>query len=1119
MRCQITKRMSGVLFMMFVVQFASAAEVLSRRVAILCEPHDESLLSLVEQAEVQIGQEAGIELLDRANILKVWKEQALSLEHSAIQETAVKVGKILRADVLAVVSMRDDYVAWRIMNTSDGRLLNLQVSKWPSENRSSTLTQMATSIKSGVEKSRAVVNDAHYIAVARFVSRDILRQYDALEEVLPELVAARLSSMPKLVMVERSQLAKIEEESARTDGRKNAYRASAWLVEGVFNSRRDGNGVMVKVALSAGSLAQPNLIHYTCECSASDPAGLAREISEKLVRAIDGNAKLPVAAPLDDEAEALYRKGLFFDSQKAYAASLPIYETACALAPSNSIYHGAAIAARRMVLVGSSDRVYAGPGIKFNLSPEVRMSYYLQEIGEWGSVIRNDLPAAKNMLRNINCVSAPWLDTTHFGAVSFESPLDEEKKEALAAYFSTVDAVVKWHAAHRWPLQKAIIWSLQDTVFEESNSENPSHFCKMLRYLVGLDCSSDQSERILDNLKRLAMRHTVAQQGAPQEALDPFAGAIFAELTQDRRLLIRFLATAALCAPYTREGNWTYRSDTPERTQAAVSQLAFWDEPNLPGVVAHEGMPVYRVLEGALLFKNWRDVRPGIAAIRKALQEPGAAYTAALAALTQQLLLDGGHPAKVRPPYREWSDVLCLHLDYCVKNGQKAFAEQLARLAIIAESGPGQSSESAACVEQVKRCLTAHGIAVPVPEHPQPVIAASPASSTAEPPVQTHQAAWHIDMEKILGHEIGSSSLAVAADGKTAFFIEDTSNCRSLVRKVSVSVIDLRTANVQTNVAVYRGKAEDCFALSAVLSGKMLWLVPDRQKLFANSTMFLYIPGSGILPATPDGGLPVKEMRSLVGINGRYFVGCLGGLGEWSFEQKRFSMIFGNRVSLEGQPLSGGPLYEIADMWTDEPGNRLFLLVREEESAHSGEGAALRLRATQGSRNGVWEYSLTNGTQRQVLPLRHWAEVCYFTKVDETYLYLNNVSYTLIINPRSLGEGIVVAWPDFQSAILQDMPTRDVRRVPGGLFLSPFAARNGDLIYAKEEGSAIYIWPRNSSASQRIRLVDKEGSDLFPPRYAARKVRDFAACQYGVVYRRNDGCVGLLTNLIGEAKR
>lgn len=1117
MRYPNIKQLGGALLLVLTVQGA-AADVLSRRVAMLCERQDESLLGLVEQAEVQIGQEAGIELLDRANIQKVWKEQAFSLEQSAIQETAVQVGKLLRADVLAVVSAREGYVACRLMNTGDGRLLNLQVSKWPSENRAATLAQMVSCVRSGVEKSRAVVGDARYLAVARFVNRDILRQFDALEEALPELVSARLSPAPRLVLVERAQLAKIEEESARTAGGENAYRASAWLVEGVFSSRRDGGAVTIRVDLSAGSLARPDLIRYTCEGSAADPAGLASAIAEKLVRGLDGDAKLPAAAPLGEEAEALYRKGLFFDSQKAYAASLPIYEAACALAPSSPIYRTAAKAARRLALVGSSDRVYAGPGATCKLSPEVRLSYYLQEIGDWESVVRNDLPAAKDMLKNMNGFSAPWLDTTHFGAVPFDSPLGAEKKEALEAYFSTVDAVVKWHAAHRLPLPKAVLWSLQETAFTDSNVESPRHFCARLRQLVGLDGSPGQSERMLEELTRLARRHTVTRQGAPPEALDPFAEAIFAELTQDRRLLIRFLATAALCAPYTREGNWTYRADTPERTQTAVNQLALWNEPALPGEVAHVGMPVYRVLENALLFKNWRDVRPGVAALRKALQEPGAAYTAALAALTEQLLL-GATTVRTPPPYREWSDVLCLHLGYCAKSGQKAFAEKLAREALQAESGPGLSSESAACVEQVKRCLAANGLGAPAAELPQPAPGSAPAPLAAEPSVRTHQVAWHIDMEKILGQTIGRSSLAVAADGKTAFFVADTSNSRTRVRKISVSVIDLRTANVQTNLAVYRGEADDSGALSAVPAGKMLWLVPDRQTLAARRTMFLYTPESGLLPVTPDLGLPVQEMRSLAALRGRCFVGCLGGLGEWSFEQKRFSMIDGNRVSSEGRPLSGGPLYEIADLWADEPGNRLFLLVREAQSKPSGEGAGVSLRTAQGSRNGVWEYSLTNGLQRQVLPLCHWGEVCYHTKVDERYLYLCNVGYTLIINPRALGESVVAALPDSHGAILQDMPTQDVRRIPGSLFGSPVAARNGDLVYAKEEGSAVYLWPRDSGASQRIRLVDKEGCDLFPPRYAARTVRDFAACQYGVVYRRNDGCVGLVTHLIGEARR
>jgi len=41
----------------------------------------------------------------------------------------------------------------------------------------------------------------------------------------------------------------------------------------------------------------------------------------------------------------------------------------------------------------------------------------------------------------------------------------------------------------------------------------------------------------------------------------------------------------------------------------------------------------------------------------------------------------------------------------------------------------------------------------------------------------------------------------------------------------------------------------------------------------------------------------------------------------------------------------------------------------------------------------------------------------------------------------------------------------------------------------------------------------------YPPKHYERTVQDFAACQYGIVYRRNDDCIGLVTNLIGEATR
>jgi hypothetical protein len=1020
-------------------------------VALLCDSADVGVLALIEQAEVKLSAEPDVVVLDRANIQKVWREQALSLEQAAIGATTVMIGKVLTADILVVVSLRENCLAWRVMNTADGRLLRLSVPQWPPENRETTLAQAVTSIKGGIAKARAVAAAPQYIAVARFVNQDVSRQYDSLEGVLPELVSAFLADEPRVIVVERADLPKIEAELMQTAGIGGAYRASTLLVEGMFTTKRADGSVTVAADLSAGTPGTPGAIRYACEGSALDAPGLARAIAERLLREL-GDSSRPTANPgLADEANVFFSKGRFFDSQKAYAASVPLYETACALAPTNSLYRLALGESRRCALKSSS------------LAPGIRLTYCIQEAADCQRAFQEDLPSTAYMRRVAYLTGEfPWLHATYIDTVPFASPDGARKRDAVDAYFTALHAVVAWHKARKQPLPKDIALSLSCAIIEGRMLETPASFRMALHQLVDLRVAGNEAEALYSfDLMRLSYHHIKVMEGVPVDAFDRLLDDTLDELTRDGRPLVRLLATVALSAKYRprQEGaDSISRPDANERLQSAVRQLVVWSGPAVPE-------SVYRDLHGGLA--DCRDPRPFAAIIRAALDTPGA---------------------------------------------NRSAVEQTARRVIAALTTRGftmqdspstrMTPESRACVDDITQCLTNNGLTLPAP--PKPLAANRPApTALASNTVPAHRVAWHVDVGKLVGREISASRAALAVGEQVAYLI--VFNGSRLEHELTVNAIDLQTGNVQTNVAVWRMPLDPPYrdgTISVSLQGAMLWVQGDGQS-------FLYAPGKGIRPIAPEDGFPAGAMKSWAAVGGRHFVGCTGGFGEWFPAQRRFEMICSSRTPDARLPLAGGLLYEVMGIAADETNQKVILAVME-------------ISNRKDTRNGLWEYCVTNGAQRQLVPFLDSSTASIYTfRSDAEYVYLRpgGMPFVLAYNYRSPAQSTLITTKEWPHEVREVVPTQDIRYEPGHFVLAwPIAAKNGTLIYAKGLSGAagLFVWPRNAAADHPIRLVDKEGREVASQKYKSDRIKELAACRYGIVYRFG-GCVGLITDLGGGA--
>lgn len=76
-----------------------------------------------------------LEVLDRANIDLVLREQGLAAKQSHNMDSYIQIGKLLRLDLLIVAGKHKGYIDWRLIDVHDGTLTGLHVTRWPTEQR------------------------------------------------------------------------------------------------------------------------------------------------------------------------------------------------------------------------------------------------------------------------------------------------------------------------------------------------------------------------------------------------------------------------------------------------------------------------------------------------------------------------------------------------------------------------------------------------------------------------------------------------------------------------------------------------------------------------------------------------------------------------------------------------------------------------------------------------------------------------------------------------------------------------------------------------------------------------------------------------------------------------
>jgi hypothetical protein len=359
-----------VLVTLFVFSSAFAQSKSTVSIAIIADKAGGGQSPLISLLEVQLSRNDYIRLLERAQIDKILQEQQLSAAGLLDRNNTIKIGQLLRADALVIITLENEIKAittGSVPNTapvsteaggldeSDGSatknqptgdLIRVRVAEAAHGLRlldrfeqldSLKLNEIAERINNNIKK----VVDKLLLPTGQLIPVGIVdihrvqlgERYTMLERALPKLLSVRLGLEPKIVMLEREDLKVLQDEKLRTQGEDSKFWSSAVLIEGNLQPKNGSLEMQLTLARPAGK--DTKIIAVPVE--PNEPSIAIDKAAIDILRQIL-NVPPSTQWQLAAEAEQFYQQGQMLAAHSRIKDAMPLYETASALHPKNVFY-------------------------------------------------------------------------------------------------------------------------------------------------------------------------------------------------------------------------------------------------------------------------------------------------------------------------------------------------------------------------------------------------------------------------------------------------------------------------------------------------------------------------------------------------------------------------------------------------------------------------------------------------------------------------------------------------------------------------------------------------------------------------------------------------------------
>ena len=309
------------------------------RIALVGSGGNNGVGNTLDLATALLGKDTDLQLLDRAEVDRMLREQAFSLAGMVRAEDAVKAGQLLHVDLFAVLegtltNELREYASLGLVVFDAKSGVRYADSALLASNAVSAASAVSAAVRAAVVKSHRSSRDLHTVGLLSVRNADLPRQFDSICDSVGLLLERELTASPGIAVLERRRLEQVNKERGTApDAEGNRLLSS--LQEMLLDISRNGEGLRGALALVGSDGAQTNKI--TANVSTRDPAAMAHLLAEETERTLN----LPLKRHSLDragEAERFHREYLLLLWHRDYVAAVHVLDAAIALSPEQAVW-------------------------------------------------------------------------------------------------------------------------------------------------------------------------------------------------------------------------------------------------------------------------------------------------------------------------------------------------------------------------------------------------------------------------------------------------------------------------------------------------------------------------------------------------------------------------------------------------------------------------------------------------------------------------------------------------------------------------------------------------------------------------------------------------------------
>ncbi|MBU0534294.1 MAG: CsgG/HfaB family protein [Candidatus Omnitrophica bacterium] len=314
------------------------------------------LCALVEAGLFQ----KGINLVERAKIDSILKEQKLTASGLVDRDNLIKLGQLLRADGFLLISIEEEQkeikdkpqekalpiLRIRLIDTAYGLRFLDTFEEWDSTKLKETAERITENVSAIAPKLILPPDKAIPIGIVGIHRVELDERYQWLTRALPTMLSARLNKEPRIIMLEREDLKMLLDEKLLTQGKDTAFWGSAILIDG-YLQREDKEGIKlqgdkeeVKLQLQIKDFAGKERAVFTELVNPDKPLTAVDKVVLNIIKGLLNAPSITVWEP-EKEAEEFFRQGELLRKNRRNKDAIAPLETAYALQPDNVSYTGA----------------------------------------------------------------------------------------------------------------------------------------------------------------------------------------------------------------------------------------------------------------------------------------------------------------------------------------------------------------------------------------------------------------------------------------------------------------------------------------------------------------------------------------------------------------------------------------------------------------------------------------------------------------------------------------------------------------------------------------------------------------------------------------------------------